>query len=244
MFEHGCAGVVDRCEETPQGRYNILLRGVVRFRVLEEHAGEPYRLATVEPLPDLPGEPAELAELRRRVLAAVGSAADGPSLLVQDEVPDDLFVNVLSQSLPLRPLERQSLLVCGLSARVGELWIPASRGRTRRGAPGIPSSDRRTEACDHRDLPGLWTRNCRTTAGSTSSWPRSPWPPRFRGARKASVSDGAALRDLARPVVFAEITWAKLVGRLSAWSGRSHRRYGSRSCSRSSGWRAAPWSSF
>jgi uncharacterized protein len=120
VYEHGCAGVIDRCEPTPQGRYNILLRGVVRFRILEEHAGEPYRLATVEPIPDLPGEPAELGDLRRRVLAAIGSAKDGPSLLVQGDVPDDLFVNVLSQSLPLRPLERQSLLDCG---GIGERYL-------------------------------------------------------------------------------------------------------------------------
>ena len=113
VYEHGCAGLIERCEQAPQSRYNILLRGVVRFRVLEEHVGEPYRVASVEPLSDEPGDPPALADLRRRVLAAIAQASDGPRVLVESEVPHDVFVNALSQSLPLLPLERQSLLECG-----------------------------------------------------------------------------------------------------------------------------------
>jgi uncharacterized protein len=114
LYETGCAGQIDRCEPVADGRYNILLRGVVRFRILEEHAGEPYRVAAVEPLSDEPGDPEELEALRRRALFAIGSAADGPRVLVlQSNVPHDMFVNALAQSLPLRPLERQSLLDCG-----------------------------------------------------------------------------------------------------------------------------------
>ncbi len=113
IYAVGCAGRIEQCEPLANGRYNILLRGLSRFRVVEEQDGEPYRLATVLPLPDGAGDQASLDELRRQVLAAVARAADGPeSLVLQDELPPELFVNALCQSLKLTPVERQSLLDC------------------------------------------------------------------------------------------------------------------------------------
>jgi Lon protease-like protein len=113
VYSAGCAGRLERCEPLEDGRFNILLRGLSRFRVVEEHAGEPYRLATVEVLADEPGDTSSLEEMRKRVLAAIGQASDGPMVLVlQPELPHDLFVNALAQSLDLTPVERQSLLDC------------------------------------------------------------------------------------------------------------------------------------
>jgi hypothetical protein len=123
VFGSGCAGRIERCEPLPDGKYNILLRGVSRFRVVEEHAGEPYRLATVEPRPEQEGEAADLDGARRRVLAAIGKADDGPTTIVlNSELPHAVFVDALSQSLPLGALERQSLLDCdSVSARYARL---------------------------------------------------------------------------------------------------------------------------
>jgi Lon protease-like protein len=116
VFGSGCAGRIAACEALPEGKYNIVLRGLSRFRVVEEHAGEPYRLATVEPRPEKEeeeGETADLEDARRRVLAAIGKAADGPSIMVLNaDLPHAVFVDALSQSLPLAGLERQSLLDC------------------------------------------------------------------------------------------------------------------------------------
>jgi Lon protease-like protein len=113
IYPVGCAGRIEQCEPVENGRYNILLRGLSRFRVLEEEDGEPYRMAAVEPLPDGAGDQASLEELRRRVLAALARSTDGPETLVlQDELPPELFVNALCQSLKLTPVERQSLLDC------------------------------------------------------------------------------------------------------------------------------------
>jgi hypothetical protein len=123
VYRAGCAGHLERCDPLDDGRFNILLRGLTRFRVVEEHAGQPYRLATVEPLTDEPGDPASLEEMRKRILAAIGQAADGPMVLVlQPELPHDLFVNALAQSLNLTPVERQSLLDCdGILSRYRRL---------------------------------------------------------------------------------------------------------------------------
>lgn len=113
VYAAGCAGRVEQCEPLEGGRFNIVLRGLGRFRILEEHAGEPYRVATVEPLADTPGDAVALEERRRYVMAAIGKAADGPAVLVmQPELPHDIFVNALCQTLSLTPVERQSLLDC------------------------------------------------------------------------------------------------------------------------------------
>ena len=114
VFASGCAGRIEACETLEGGKYDIVLRGLTRFRVVEEHAGEPYRLATVEPRPEAEGQAgADLDGLRRRVLAAIGRAADGPTVMVlTSDLPHATFVDALCQSLPLCALERQSLLDC------------------------------------------------------------------------------------------------------------------------------------
>ncbi len=113
LYAKGCAGMIHEHEALAQGRYNILLKGLSRIRIVDEHAGEPYRVASVEALADPLGDPAALEAARRDVIQAVARGADGPTALVlQDGLPHDLFVNALSQSLPLDALERQSLLEC------------------------------------------------------------------------------------------------------------------------------------
>jgi len=113
IYMIGCAGRMDRCDSLPDGRFNIVLRGLRRFQVLDEHPGEPYRIASVRGLDDPAGDVEALKASRPRLLAAIGRASDGPAVLVmQNELPADAFVNALCQSLDLEPLERQSLLDC------------------------------------------------------------------------------------------------------------------------------------
>ena len=112
VFAVGCAGRIARAEALADGRYDIVLQATTRFRIVEEHAGEPYRLATVREIPEQPGDADALADARRAVLAAIGRAVDGPTRLVVADLPDDLFVNGLCQALSLEPVERQSLLEC------------------------------------------------------------------------------------------------------------------------------------
>ena len=125
VFPIGCAGRIARAEGLPDGRYDIALQATARFRIVEEHVGEPYRVATVEEIPEAPGDPAALADARRAVLAAIGRAADGPTRLVVADLPDDVFVNGLCQALALEPMERQSLLECdsiaGRARRLAEV---------------------------------------------------------------------------------------------------------------------------
>jgi hypothetical protein len=113
IYAVGCAGRLERCEPLEDGRYNILLRGTTRFRVRSEHDGEPYRLASIDPLSDDPGELLGLQAARERLAAAAKERLeDAAELAARPDLPHGLFVNALCQALPLAPIERQSLLDC------------------------------------------------------------------------------------------------------------------------------------
>lgn len=123
IYPLGCSGVIVEEERLEDGRYNILLLGQSRFRVVEERGGEPYRLAVVEEMPDATGDAACLGELRERLLAAVAPLPEAAAALdLRGAVPDAALVNGLCQSLDLSPVERLSLLACDtLEARARQL---------------------------------------------------------------------------------------------------------------------------
>src|SRR5881275_1305729 len=64
VYPIGCSGVITHAEELPDGRYNIVLRGVERFRILDEDDGLSYRRARVEQLPDPACRPEDKASIQ------------------------------------------------------------------------------------------------------------------------------------------------------------------------------------
>ena len=123
IYPLGCSGRILEDERLDDGRFNILLLGQSRFRVIEEHTGEPYRLAVIEPLPDAVGDEASLDGLRGRLLAVLSRLSDSPDVSRLDAgVPHAALVNGLSQGLDLPAVERLSLLDCDtLEARARRL---------------------------------------------------------------------------------------------------------------------------
>ena len=123
IYPLGCSGSIVGDERLEDGRYNILLLGQSRFRVLEEHGGAPYRLAAVEELPDAVGDGAFLDGLHERLLAALSRPTDGLAAVhAEGPVSHVAFVNGLSQELDLPPVEKLSLLACDtLEARARRL---------------------------------------------------------------------------------------------------------------------------
>ena len=118
IFSIGCSGVIANANQLDDGRYNIVLHGLDRVRVIDEDHDRAYRRATVAPLPDLPiddtGRDA-LNALRLRLSELIGLRA-----IVEGDVenaatpllsmPDAEFVHTLAQGLDLEPLEKQALL--------------------------------------------------------------------------------------------------------------------------------------
>ena len=115
VYPIGCAGIVTHHEPMADGRFNIVLRGIEKFRVVEEDHGKPYRLATVEPMPEVVSsadEKTAVAAQRLRLEAVLAAAIErtGGEPRFPPAVPDEDLVNALAQYLELEPLERQALL--------------------------------------------------------------------------------------------------------------------------------------
>ncbi len=111
VYAIGCAGVIIAAEELPDGRYNIVLSGLVKFRVLSEDASRPYRLAEVEALPEVVEVSARplLAQRRQQLEETLLSVSPGIELPPSD-LSDEEVVDGLSLVLPLERAERQELL--------------------------------------------------------------------------------------------------------------------------------------
>jgi len=111
VYAIGCAGTIENYELLPDGRYAVVLRGLVKFRILSEDQSQRYRVANVEALPEVvdPAMRAKLPAQRERLvtlLLEVAPGATAPPL----EVSDEDVINTLAQLLPIEPADRQVLL--------------------------------------------------------------------------------------------------------------------------------------
>lgn len=113
IFPIGCAGLVTHAERLPDGRFDIVLKGLSRFRIVdEEAAGRSYRVARVEGLAEAVADRDALAAGRRRLEALLAPVLPSGRCRVPATLGDDEVVNGLSQCLDLEPIERQALLEC------------------------------------------------------------------------------------------------------------------------------------
>ena len=109
----GCAGLITDYEALPDGRFNIVLGGLIKFRVTGEDDSRAYRLAHVEALPEVLNlkDTLALGDERQRLEALLLSLTDLlGTLQTPAGVPDEQLVDELSQYLPIAPPNRQRLL--------------------------------------------------------------------------------------------------------------------------------------
>jgi len=115
VYPIGCSGVITHVERLSDGRYNIVLRGLERFRILGEDAGRAYRRAIVEPLAEGQVE----ADDRRAIrvcrskldsILAPTAEKTGADARMPAAMSDEDLINALAQYLDLEPLEKQALL--------------------------------------------------------------------------------------------------------------------------------------
>lgn len=118
---HGtiCIGKILDCEPLPDGKYNILLKGICRAKVIGELENEPYRIAQVEPLEDqfpLPSEKMDklvtsiLDEYQRFSLATAKPAGQDNQPEVRFDLPPEVISDLVASMLNLDSLVCQSLL--------------------------------------------------------------------------------------------------------------------------------------
>jgi len=128
IYALGCSGLITHAEQLADGRYNIVLRGIDRFRVVEEDHGQNYRRAVIDVRSESQPTPLDLERLQRcrgkleSLLApaldragarSAGSAATETTNVyarAASSLSDTDLVNALAQYLNLEPLEKLALL--------------------------------------------------------------------------------------------------------------------------------------
>jgi uncharacterized protein len=126
VYPIGCAGVVTNAEQLPDGRYNIVLQGLEKFRILDEDEGLTYRMARVDGITESNGsddrESMRAARRRLEALLVPQPTGRGADPKLPPSMPDEDLVNALAQYLELEPVEKQALLERqGLLARCRSL---------------------------------------------------------------------------------------------------------------------------
>ncbi|HXO21238.1 MAG TPA: LON peptidase substrate-binding domain-containing protein [Thermoanaerobaculia bacterium] len=129
LYTVGCAGRIESCELQADGRYVILLKGVRRFRVLDElPLLSGYRRAVAD-YSDFEGDLHELSKIVNpsRVMAAIRAFGTAHELSFDFDLlaslPGVSLVNGLSVALPFRPAEKQALLEAAGPAEREELLL-------------------------------------------------------------------------------------------------------------------------
>ena len=114
IHTHGTIGRIEQAVPLDDGRYNILVHGDVRFRIVDEMPSEPYRKARVIAAPEVQISPAEgyaqrewLADLSRQYITYLPEQSEVPEI---DVVGLDALTNALIMSLNLEVEEKQKLL--------------------------------------------------------------------------------------------------------------------------------------
>ena len=112
VYPIGCSGVMTHAERLAEGRYNIVLRGVERFRILEEDHSLSYRRAIVEPVADgtLTPDDRTIVRHQRAKLEALLEGRAEADRKIPSSMGDEDLINALAQYLDLEALEKQALL--------------------------------------------------------------------------------------------------------------------------------------
>lgn len=115
LYDIGCLGRISDVEALEDGRYNIVLEGIARFRLVKElSVTTPFRQieAEVESPPEIDGvlasiERAALEQESRRFAEAQGYAVDWNAVAQLD---DEALVNGIAQIAPFDAAAKQALL--------------------------------------------------------------------------------------------------------------------------------------
>ena len=116
LFQTGCVGEIVGAEELEDGRFNIVLHGSARFRLIAERdLGTAYRQADVdlaafddsEPEPLGLAQRAEVEREAKRFGDALGLAVDWNAV---GQLDDEMLVNAIAQVAPFDTGAKQALL--------------------------------------------------------------------------------------------------------------------------------------
>ena len=129
LFEIGCIGRIEACEELEDGRFNLVLEGLSRFRIAREAAVDTlYRQIDADRSGfDEEDEPvlglvqrAEVEREARRYADALGYMVEWAEV---SRLDDEMLVNGIAQIAPLDVGSKQALLEATLIADRADLLV-------------------------------------------------------------------------------------------------------------------------
>lgn len=130
LFDVGCIGRIANVEAMDDGRYNIVLEGITRFRMLRElDVATPFRQIEIsiaefddsaEPDPLASIERAAIEMESRRFAEAQGYAVDWEAV---SRLDDESLINGIAQIAPFDVAAKQALLETGSLAQRAELIV-------------------------------------------------------------------------------------------------------------------------
>lgn len=124
-----CVGTILSHERLADGRYNFLLQGTTRARIIREVGERPYRLAELQPLIDEPVDEAELSGERQRLAMALHDPrlrGTGIGRKFQQMLDGGIDTAVISDLIAFNfldhvPLKQSLLADCDVRRRVGRI---------------------------------------------------------------------------------------------------------------------------
>ena len=127
LFSVGCLGKIEEVEALDDGRFNLVLEGEARFRVIEElDVATPFRQVEADLLPEelepvlSPIERAGFEREARRFASAQGYAVDWESV---SRLDDEALVNGIAQIAPFDAASKQALLEANSLSERTELIV-------------------------------------------------------------------------------------------------------------------------
>jgi Lon protease-like protein len=126
VYSTGTLATIEHAVPLDDGRFNILVRGDARFRILDEVSADPYRVARVIAEPELESDATKayaqrewLADLSRQYLTYLPDQIAVPEI---ETVDLHALTNALIMSLNLQAEEKQKLLeMSDVAARAEEV---------------------------------------------------------------------------------------------------------------------------
>jgi Lon protease-like protein len=113
IYPVGGAGEIVESEELPDGRYNIVLQGRFRYRVLREASADPYRTAQIEEVASIPfagpDEASRVIRMAQRLFEAVRPEMDLPPL-PEEEASPERMASEIALRLRYSPADLQTIL--------------------------------------------------------------------------------------------------------------------------------------
>lgn len=130
IFSVGGAGRIVEAERLPDGRYDIVLEGEFRYRVVEESPPAPYRVANVDRLASIPfpssSEMVAVCSDASSLFRELAAAMELPPL-PEEELGAERLASELALRLRYDPAELQALIETDSLARRFEVLLTRMR---------------------------------------------------------------------------------------------------------------------